>query len=143
MRSAVTCLAVLGCGALLAVAAPAAITDDAVVITAYQGIRIGALALEPGSYLLRAPSGIPTRNVVVVTSPDGMKFYGFVLATHESGHHMISTTDKVVVSEKDSRTVQAWVVAWKDTGYTFSSAPVPPALAARARAAFSLPSAAR
>jgi hypothetical protein len=143
MRSAVNWLGVLGCGALLAFAAPAAPADDAVVVTAHQRIRIGSLALEPGSYLLRAPSGIPTRNVVVVTSPDGMKFYGFVLATHESGHHMTNTTDKVVVSEKDNRTVQAWVVAWKDTGYTFSSAPVPPALAASARAAFPLPSAAR
>ena len=143
MRSAVAFLAVLGCGTLLAVAAPAAIADDTVVIAAHQGIRIGALALEPGSYLLRAPSGIPTRNVVVVTSPDGMKFYGFVLATHESGRHMASATDRVVVSEKDSRTVRAWVVAWKDTGYTFSPAPVPPALAARAWAAFPLPSAAR
>ena len=144
MRSVVTRLAVLGFGALLAVAtAPAILADDAVVITAHQGIRIGTLALDPGSYLLLSSSSIPTRNVVVVTSPDRKEVHGFVLAIHESGSHLASAADKVILGGKDGRTVRTWVVAWKDTGYTFSSAPLPPALAARARAALSLPSAAR
>jgi len=144
MRSTVTRLAVLSCVALLALAvAPAVLADDAVVITAYQGIRIGGLSLEPGSYLLRAPWSVPTRNVVTVTSPDGEKFYGFVLVIHESGNHVSSPTTRVVVNEQDGRTLQSWVVAWKDTGYTFTSAPVPPALVARARAAYPIASTAR
>ena len=144
MKPVVTWLAVLGCGALLTVAsAPALLAQDSVVISASQGIRVGGLALEPGSYLLRAPWWIPTRNVVTVTSPDGKTFYGAVLVIHESGFHMDSPTDKVLVNEQDGRTLQSWVVAWKHTGYTFTSAPVPPALVARARAGYSVASAAR
>ena len=102
MRSRVTYLAVLACGALLALAlAPAVQADDAVVITAHQGIRIGGLSLEPGSYLLRAPSSVPTRNVVTVTSPDGETFYGFVLVIHESGNHVSSPTTRVILNEQD------------------------------------------
>lgn len=123
-------LSVLGCGALLALASLPLLADDAVLISAPSAIRIGTVALEPGSYLLRAPSSIPTRNVVVVSSPDETKVYGYVLAIHESGWRMSSPVDRMVVD--DSGALRTWVVGWKDAAYSFTATPVPPALMSRA-----------
>ncbi len=134
MKTHGTWLVLLACGALLATAAGPLLADDSIVVTAAHPIRIGALALEPGSYVLRSDSSMGTRNVLSVTSADGRTFFGFVLANYDCAPYLRSTTDKVVYDEKDGQTVRMWIVGWREVGYFFTPAPVPPALAARARA---------
>jgi hypothetical protein len=134
MRNPGKWLSLLAFGAFLAILAAPAVADDVLVFNASDQTRIGALVLEPGSYLIRSDSSMETRNVLTVWSADEKKFFGFVLANYTSSSKKDGPAHQLVFDGKDDRTIKAWTVAWRGTTYIFSSAPESTALARRGKA---------
>ncbi len=133
MRSQGKWLAIASFAALLAIAGASALADDVLIFNASHETRIGSLVLPPGSYLIRSDSSMETRNVLTVWSVDEKKFFGYVLATYASSSKGKSSTDQLVFDGADGRTIREWIVAAKGSGYAFSPAPVPTALAKKGR----------
>lgn len=122
---------------LLAGAASKCLADDDVVgLSCQQPVHVGGLTLQPGTYLLQSLSTSPNHSVVVVTDLGKTRFYGVVLANIQFSWQMRSPVDRFVFDETDTQALRTWIVPWKEIGYTFTTAPVPPEIAALAKRRF-------
>lgn len=121
-------------GALLVLAAAPAVADDDILsINVNQQTRLGPLVLEPGDYYLIADMSRANHRLVLVMSHDLTRLHGLVLAQPEYCVRYRGRANGLLFGASDWNRLEGWVVGDKGFGYSFTTAPVPAAMAARGR----------